>query len=82
MLFLFLYNTSNFCVMKYEAKNDSVNNPISEAIGTLWFSLTWQEAKTSCENLESNYPLITENEWLTLANNAVNQGTMVETNNL
>jgi formylglycine-generating enzyme required for sulfatase activity len=55
--------------MKYEAKN-IVGIANSTATGTIWISLTWQQAKTNCEILGVNYHLITDNEWLTIAKNA------------
>lgn len=64
------YFTSSFCVMKYEAKNDGgVAN--STATGTPWVSLTWQQAIANCTSLGSGYHLVTENEWLTIANNVL-----------
>jgi formylglycine-generating enzyme required for sulfatase activity len=66
--------TSDFCVMKYEAKNvGGIAN--STASGTPWVSLTWQQAKTNCEALGTDYHLITDNEWLTIAKNAENIAT-------
>ncbi|MFW5704974.1 MAG: archaellin/type IV pilin N-terminal domain-containing protein [Nanoarchaeota archaeon] len=76
--------TSDFCVMKYEAKEDSsglciggdTNNcPQSIASGNPWVSLTWQQAKSNCEALGADYHLITDNEWLTIAKNAENIAT-------
>jgi hypothetical protein len=62
------YGTFDFCVMKYEAKNEGgIAN--STASGTPWVTLTWQQAKIECNNLGSGYHLITDNEWLTIAHN-------------
>ena len=66
-----LYSTSNFCVMKYEAKNVS-NTAVSVAAGLPYVDMTWQQAQLSCSNLGSNYHLITENEWLTIARDLEN----------
>ncbi len=63
--------TKNFCVMKYEAKNDG-GVAVSTASGALYVSVTWQEAQDECEVLGSKYHLITENEWLTIAQNVAN----------
>jgi formylglycine-generating enzyme required for sulfatase activity len=69
-----LYNTSDFCVMKYEAKNvGGIAN--STASGNPWVSLTWQQAKSNCEAIGADYHLITDNEWLTIAKNAENIAT-------
>ena len=71
--------TKNFCVMKYEAKEDSsgschngktVNCPISQATGTPWGSMNWTDAKLECESLGSGYHLINNKEWMTIARNA------------
>ncbi|NCC70769.1 hypothetical protein EOM09_04255, partial [bacterium] len=35
--------------------------------GAPWRKVTWNKAKEACENLGSNYKLITDNEWLTIA---------------
>jgi len=68
------YGTSDFCVMKYEAKNvGGIAN--STASGNPWVSLTWQQAKSNCEALGTDYHLITDNEWLTIAKNAENIAT-------
>ncbi|MCB9370349.1 hypothetical protein H6501_02000 [Candidatus Woesearchaeota archaeon] len=60
--------TRNFCVMKYEAKNVSYV-AISQAASTPWANITWNAAKTECENLGSGYHLMTEEERLTIAHN-------------
>jgi flagellin-like protein len=63
------YGTTDFCVMKYEAKNVG-GIPTSQASSTPWQN-TWLEARTNCEALGPKYHLITDNEWLTIANNIV-----------
>ena len=61
-------NTSNFCVMKFEAKNVS-NIATSQGALTPWVSITWQQARANCSALGNKYHLITDNEWLTIAHN-------------
>ena len=71
---------AQFCVMKYEAKQSttsfgtrnirSASNPtgalpISNADGTPWVRLTWQEARSACT--ASGGQLISENQWLSIA---------------
>lgn len=63
-----LYNTSDFCVMKYEAKNVG-GIATSQAANTPWSSIILSSAVTACSNLGTNYHLITNNEWMTIARN-------------
>ncbi len=58
--------TSNFCVMKYEAKNVS-GVATSQAAKTPWVSINQTEARVACSSLGSGYYLITDAEWLTIA---------------
>lgn len=63
-----MYQTGDFCVMKYEAKNVStVATSIPD--GTIWATLTQTGAITACSNLGSKYHLINNNEWMTIARN-------------
>ncbi len=41
--------------------------------GLPWVKITWQQAKVACENLGTGFALITEEQWLTIANDVVNQ---------
>ena len=66
------YGTNDFCVMKYEAKNNS-NVPTSTASGSPWTSISQQDAKTECASLGKGYHLITNDEWMTIATNAASQ---------
>ena len=67
------YGTEIFCVMKYEAKNDS-GAPTSRASGTPWVSINQQDAKIECASLGEGYHLITNDEWMTIATNIALQG--------
>ncbi len=58
--------TSNFCVMKYEAKNVS-GVATSQAADTPWVNINQTEARAVCSSLGSGYHLITDAEWLTIA---------------
>lgn len=59
------YGTSNFCVMKYEAKN--VNGvAVSQASDIPW-AVTQADAITACSNLGGGIHLITNDQWMTLA---------------
>ena len=74
------YGTSDFCVMKYEAKNDGSNNPVSQASGTPWVNVPQElagaenDARDYSDNVAgcSNCHLITEAEWMTIAQNVLN----------
>ncbi len=65
------YNTSDFCVMKYEAKQDSGSIPISQPSGSPWVSITQTNAITYSTKVDGcdSCHLIKEKEWLTIAQN-------------
>lgn len=65
------YGTTDFCVMKYEAKNDG-GAPASLAAGTPWASISQADAKTECESLGAGFQLISNPEWMTLGANVAN----------
>lgn len=67
----YLFGTSDFCVMKYEAKNVS-NIPTSQAAGIPWGNITQAAAKTASVQACTGCHLITEAEWLTIAHNLLN----------
>ena len=64
-----LFNTDSFCVMKYEAKNNGSGTPVSTATGTPWVSITQVNAVASSNLSCSGCHLITNDEWLTIAQN-------------
>ncbi|MDK2898910.1 MAG: hypothetical protein PWQ10_97 [Patescibacteria group bacterium] len=64
------YSTKDFCVMKYEAKN--VNGAAkSQYELEPWTSITQTEASTVANKLCDGCHLITEDEWLTIAQNVL-----------
>lgn len=73
------YGTSDFCVMKYEAKRVGVTNvPISTAASTPWVSIaqtngTHTDATTYSQNVAdcTGCHLITEAEWMTIVQNVL-----------
>ena len=65
------YGTSDFCVMKYEAKNNS-GSPSSEAAGSPWVMISQEDAITQCASLGAGYHLMTNNEWMTISANLTN----------
>ncbi len=64
------YGTSDFCVMKYEAKNVS-GVATSVAAGSPWTNtdVEWSDAKVYAEDACEGCHLITEAEWMTIAKN-------------
>ena len=64
------YGTSDFCVMKYEAKNVG-GTATSQAAGAPWSNISQANARTAAENACSGCHLITEAEWMTIAMNAI-----------
>jgi prepilin-type N-terminal cleavage/methylation domain-containing protein len=74
-----------FCVMQYEAKitgNDNGNQayssafvPESRASGTPWVNISQTNAIAECNSLGNGYHLITNAEWMALANDVTNQTT-------
>ncbi|MCB0391921.1 MAG: hypothetical protein KDD58_11560 [Bdellovibrionales bacterium] len=64
------YGTSDFCVMKYEAKNDG--GPVSQAAGNPWVSINKTDAAANCQGIGVSYSLITNDEWQTIARNIEN----------
>lgn len=59
--------TRNFCVAKFEMKND--NGAKSQAAGNPWVSIDQNTAKSQCSSLSTGYHLITNPEWMTIARN-------------
>ncbi len=67
------YGTSEFCVMKYEAKQSSATVPISQASGTPWVNIDQTDAINYSQNVAgcTGCHLMTEAEWLTIAQNVM-----------
>lgn len=57
-----------FCVMKYEASNVG-GVATSDAINVPWVSIAQPTARTSCQAVGLGYHLVSEPEWMTLAEN-------------
>lgn len=58
--------TSDFCVMKYEAKNVG-GVAVSQAAGAPWVNITQTAAVTAAQAACSGCRLITDAEWMTIA---------------
>lgn len=78
------YGTIDFCVMKYEAKcslpdGQTCNtvageeSPISIAANTPWVEISQQEALAECSSIGSGFQLISNEEWMTIAENIASQ---------
>lgn len=75
------YGTSDFCVMKYEAKVQGVSDgqvaysssltPESRPSGTPWVTINQNQAIEAAKRACSNCHLITEPQWMTIAANAL-----------
>lgn len=67
------YGTSDFCVMKYEAKWSSGDVPTSVPSGSPWTMISQTDAITYSSRVEScsGCHLITEAEWMTIAQNVL-----------
>lgn len=65
------YGTNDFCVMKYEAKNNGSNVAVSKKEGLPWIDVTQNGAKTASSAICSGCHLITEAEWMTIAQNVL-----------
>lgn len=68
-----LYGTRAFCVMKYEAKNVG-GVAISQAAGTPWVNISQTSAISTAAAACDGCHLITEAEWLTIAQNVMSVG--------
>jgi hypothetical protein len=56
----------SFCVAAYEMKNDA-GNPVSRPEGLPWVNLNHADAKAACVSLGTDYDLISNPEWMTIA---------------
>ena len=67
--------TADFCVAKFEMKDDGSGNAVSQAAGVPWVNIDWADAVTECDDLNalngvtSKYALISNEEWMTVARN-------------
>ena len=69
-----LYQTKDFCVMKYEAKTGSATvAATTQAAGTPQVNISQTNAITACSLNGAGYGLITNAEWMTIARNIEGQ---------
>lgn len=62
------YNTTDFCVAKYEMKNVG-GVPVSKPSETPWGNIDRNQARAACESLGAGYQFITNAQWQTIARN-------------
>jgi len=62
-----------FCVMQFEARDDGSGHPVSQT-GAPWASITQTAAIAACSNLGPGYHLLTNTEWMLIANDVLNVG--------
>ena len=63
------YTNKEFCVSKYEMKRSNSGNAVSKAAGEPWVGITRQKAIKECRSLGSEYDLISNEQWQTIARN-------------
>ena len=66
-----ILGTNDFCVMKFEAKNNS-GTPVSKASGIPWGGINATDAQAACESMsepgfDGSFTLISNPEWMTIA---------------
>ena len=63
------YADTDFCVAKYEMKNDGSGKAVSKPQGKPWVLITRSDAITKCTSRGSHYDLMTNDEWQVVARN-------------
>lgn len=63
------YFPKQFCVAKYEMKNDGFGTALSIATGNPWTYIIRPDSRSKCQNLGSGYDLISNDQWQTIARN-------------
>ncbi len=63
------YFPKQFCVAKYEMKNNGYGAITSTATGTPKVSISRTTARSACQNLGASYDMISNDQWQTIARN-------------
>jgi len=63
------YTTRDFCVAKYEMKNDGYGAAVSKMAGVPWVSINRATARAACKTLGAGYDMISNDQWQTIARN-------------
>ncbi|MBC7419642.1 MAG: hypothetical protein H7328_02845, partial [Bdellovibrio sp.] len=61
------YTVKDFCVAKYEMKDDGYGQAISQATGSPWVSINRPTSRSACQALGVGYDLISNDQWQTMA---------------
>jgi len=62
------YTSRDFCVAKYEMKNDGYGTAVSQMSGTPWVG-SRVSARAACQAIGYGYDLISNDQWQTIARN-------------
>jgi len=68
------YTASDFCVAKYEMKNDGYGTAVSTTTGTPWTTIDRPTARSKCQALGAGYDMISNDQWQTIARNIAGIG--------
>lgn len=63
------YFPNQFCVAKYEMKDDGYGTAVSTAAGLPWVMIDRPTARGQCQALGSGYDMISNDQWQTIARN-------------
>ena len=63
------YTSVDFCVAKYEMKNNGYGAAASVATGAPWVSINRAAARSACQNLGAGFNMISNDQWQTIARN-------------
>jgi len=59
----------DFCVAKYEMKDDGSGNAVSQASGSPWTNISQTTALAKCQAMGTGYDLISNEQWQSIARN-------------
>ena len=63
------YTTDNFCIAKYEMKDNGSDMAVSKNDELPWINIHRNDALAKCQQIGSGYDLVTNDEWQTIARN-------------
>ena len=63
------YTAKDFCIMKYEAKNDGSGGAVSQSADVPYVNISRNDSITKCTDLGEGYDLMTNDEWQSVARN-------------
>lgn len=65
--------TGDFCLAKFEMKNNGLDQAVSEPVGEPWVDITRADAVAACHALGGGYNLVSNTQWQALARNLMQQ---------